>query len=317
MNADFPRRSRRWLLQTFVVALSLLTIAASGEDCDGARPRPILESLRYFHHAIVDLEEAVCGLYDRTDAAIPSFCESASPPCELEPDAGDCRAVIPRWAFDAEAGECVLFNWGGCGGNANNFVSRAACQGECRPCDIECLPHQRCLRSEQCDDFDGCESYCADTCRGVECGDGQRCQLTQVQCIRSPCPPVAMCVDVPDPCLDSSCRCIELPSDELGECTATLCETDVGYDLAITRDEPFARASLFWVLRVGDRSFHRSRFGEAGDPHTLVYPLSDRSIARLEDGDAISIGYGSRARRTDRLSDGSRERTRCGFFEQP
>lgn len=43
------------------------------------------------------------------------------------------------------------------------------------------------------------EPYCADSCAAGTCGDGQACILEQVQCIRAPCPPFAVCADTPTP----------------------------------------------------------------------------------------------------------------------
>jgi len=51
--------------------------------------------------------------------------------CELEKDAGVCRAMIPRWFYDASSGSCRLFIFGGCGGNGNNFVTQFHCEKLC------------------------------------------------------------------------------------------------------------------------------------------------------------------------------------------
>ena len=52
--------------------------------------------------------------------------------CRLPADVGPCAAVIPRWFFNDQSGECELFNWGGCGGNSNNFETRFDCENRCR-----------------------------------------------------------------------------------------------------------------------------------------------------------------------------------------
>lgn len=36
--------------------------------------------------------------------------------CNLKPDSGPCRAMIPRYYYDAEEGKCKEFTWGGCEG---------------------------------------------------------------------------------------------------------------------------------------------------------------------------------------------------------
>ena len=51
--------------------------------------------------------------------------------CFLATDAGPCRALIPRYAFDSSLGLCLPFIYGGCEGNANNFETPEACDAEC------------------------------------------------------------------------------------------------------------------------------------------------------------------------------------------
>ncbi len=59
--------------------------------------------------------------------------------CSLPPDPGPCDGVCPRWFFNAETGECEMFIWGCCKGNANNFESLEECEAACGdacPADI-------------------------------------------------------------------------------------------------------------------------------------------------------------------------------------
>ena len=61
-------------------------------------------------------------------------CERACPPlpvCDQPKEVGPCDAAIPRWWYDSSRGTCVAFLYGGCGGNENNFESRAACEAAC------------------------------------------------------------------------------------------------------------------------------------------------------------------------------------------
>lgn len=51
--------------------------------------------------------------------------------CALPKDAGSCFAVMPRWYFDAKAGKCFQFAYGGCMGNANNFHTHEDCKNTC------------------------------------------------------------------------------------------------------------------------------------------------------------------------------------------
>ena len=54
--------------------------------------------------------------------------------CSLPAGPGPCRAAIPRFAWEAAAGACREFLWGGCGAEwpgANNFMSLAQCSLAC------------------------------------------------------------------------------------------------------------------------------------------------------------------------------------------
>ncbi|XP_078029723.1 kunitz-type protease inhibitor 1-like [Epinephelus lanceolatus] len=45
---------------------------------------------------------------------------------------GPCRAAFPRWHYDADAGKCEKFVFGGCKANDNNFLSEEDCLSACR-----------------------------------------------------------------------------------------------------------------------------------------------------------------------------------------
>ena len=52
-------------------------------------------------------------------------------PCEVEPSAGPCRALLPRYYFDRQEGTCKKFLYGGCSGNTNNFMTEVECMDRC------------------------------------------------------------------------------------------------------------------------------------------------------------------------------------------
>lgn len=57
-------------------------------------------------------------------------------PCSLPLDEGACTAYTLRWYHRAAAGGtegCHPFVYGGCGGNANRFGTREACERRCPP----------------------------------------------------------------------------------------------------------------------------------------------------------------------------------------
>lgn len=43
-------------------------------------------------------------------------CYEPTGDCALIPDPGPCEALIPKYYFDQESGECKEFFWGGCDG---------------------------------------------------------------------------------------------------------------------------------------------------------------------------------------------------------
>uniref|UniRef100_A0A224Y2K4 Pancreatic trypsin inhibitor n=1 Tax=Rhipicephalus zambeziensis TaxID=60191 RepID=A0A224Y2K4_9ACAR len=52
-------------------------------------------------------------------------------PCNLPPDTGLCKASIPKFYFNSTVRKCLIFTYGGCGGNENNFASEHECKQRC------------------------------------------------------------------------------------------------------------------------------------------------------------------------------------------
>lgn len=52
--------------------------------------------------------------------------------CNKPKDSGPCKAIHPRYYFDADEQNCKKFNYGGCVGNENNFKSEEECKEKCR-----------------------------------------------------------------------------------------------------------------------------------------------------------------------------------------
>jgi hypothetical protein len=50
--------------------------------------------------------------------------------CKLEPDAGICKAAIPKYYYDKSEKKCKQFTWGGCGGVVP-FDTREECEKQC------------------------------------------------------------------------------------------------------------------------------------------------------------------------------------------
>lgn len=51
--------------------------------------------------------------------------------CALKDEPGPCKAIKERFFFSVDTGRCELFEYGGCGGNANNFETLEACEETC------------------------------------------------------------------------------------------------------------------------------------------------------------------------------------------
>uniref|UniRef100_H9G3A0 BPTI/Kunitz inhibitor domain-containing protein n=1 Tax=Anolis carolinensis TaxID=28377 RepID=H9G3A0_ANOCA len=65
------------------------------------------------------------------NAAPLSWESSSSFICRLPEEIGYCRGSIPRFYFNIKSGQCENFIYGGCGGNANNFLTQDECLSKC------------------------------------------------------------------------------------------------------------------------------------------------------------------------------------------
>ncbi|XP_045168888.2 papilin-like [Mercenaria mercenaria] len=59
-------------------------------------------------------------------------CNQCNAFCDKPADAGPCEAIIPRYFYNTKTCQCERFNWGGCGGNSNNFQTSEGCLKACR-----------------------------------------------------------------------------------------------------------------------------------------------------------------------------------------
>ncbi|XP_071340138.1 tissue factor pathway inhibitor a isoform X2 [Trachinotus anak] len=66
--------------------------------------------------------------------------------CALKDEPGPCKAIKDRFFFNVDTGYCELFEYGGCGGNANNFETLESCEETCvvsedkNPCHLAEAP---------------------------------------------------------------------------------------------------------------------------------------------------------------------------------
>lgn len=60
-----------------------------------------------------------------------SFVPVRSHICQIPPDTGRCHARYIRWYYNNHAQECTHFQYGGCEGNQNNFMTKKECESTC------------------------------------------------------------------------------------------------------------------------------------------------------------------------------------------
>ncbi|XP_062616875.1 WAP four-disulfide core domain protein 8-like [Saccostrea cucullata] len=51
--------------------------------------------------------------------------------CDLPLERGSCRARLPRWYYNVKLGKCEMFEYSGCEGNNNNFLTLKDCVEQC------------------------------------------------------------------------------------------------------------------------------------------------------------------------------------------
>ncbi|NXV47661.1 TFPI1 inhibitor, partial [Uria aalge] len=51
--------------------------------------------------------------------------------CAMKADEGPCKAIHMRYYFNIQSQECEIFEYGGCHGNENNFLTLEECQKKC------------------------------------------------------------------------------------------------------------------------------------------------------------------------------------------
>ncbi|KAM4669329.1 tissue factor pathway inhibitor isoform 5-T6 [Amazona ochrocephala] len=79
-------------------------------------------------HATTDLDDREDD--DVLDAALPPL-KLGHSVCAMKADEGPCKAIHMRYYFNLQSRECEIFEYGGCHGNENNFLTLEECQKKC------------------------------------------------------------------------------------------------------------------------------------------------------------------------------------------
>lgn len=66
--------------------------------------------------------------------------------CLTPADRGLCKAHEKRFYYNSSVGKCLTFNYSGCGGNENNFVSEKSCLRACKKGITKKASGQRLIR---------------------------------------------------------------------------------------------------------------------------------------------------------------------------
>uniref|UniRef100_G1LJS8 WAP four-disulfide core domain 8 n=1 Tax=Ailuropoda melanoleuca TaxID=9646 RepID=G1LJS8_AILME len=115
-------------------------------------------------------------------------------PCMLPSDKGQCNINLLRWYFDFQRQSCQRFKYGGCHGNANNFISVVDCQmacsstvkkGQCplfpfkdrMECPTSCKSDFDCPETDKC-----CESMCGFVCAKAWTVKSGFCPSKPIEC---------------------------------------------------------------------------------------------------------------------------------------
>ena len=66
-----------------------------------------------------------------TPKSLTNECPVYKSICEMPKNEGTCFGYFLRYAFNPDSQKCEQFSYGGCDGNANNFMSLIECERRC------------------------------------------------------------------------------------------------------------------------------------------------------------------------------------------
>uniref|UniRef100_A0A1I7W4I1 Papilin n=1 Tax=Loa loa TaxID=7209 RepID=A0A1I7W4I1_LOALO len=93
--------------------------------------------------------------------------------CLSAVDSGPCNTAIKRWYYDKRERQCIQFEYSGCGGNGNNYPTKALCEKQCKSTSNEpkCKDGLEPLKNEN-----GHLVNCSESA----CPDGYLCSVAQL-----------------------------------------------------------------------------------------------------------------------------------------
>lgn len=198
-----------------------LCIQECGTVCQlPANPGPCLAAIpRWYYNAsagdCLQFTWGGCGGNENNYTTYDACILSCGTSCQYPADSGPCLAAFPRWYYNSSSGHCETFTYGGCGGNANNYLSRTLCMESCG--DVCYLPPDSgpCLGLFPRWYYDRNSQSCKRFNYGG-CGGNGNNHLTLEACMSS-CAPTCKQPSVQGPCLaalsrwyydDSEGRCL-------------------------------------------------------------------------------------------------------------
>lgn len=102
----------------------------------------VVQSLSFRTHRQSHLGVTLCSMQQTNSVILPLLCPAgaALPPlklvhsfCAMKADDGPCKAIHIRYFFNIKSRKCEEFEYGGCHGNENNFLTLEECQEKCVP----------------------------------------------------------------------------------------------------------------------------------------------------------------------------------------
>jgi len=110
------------VFSTLIIACTLSTLALSGDN--GMRKgSDLIKKL--------DKSPPSADIYGETKDGAANEVDPCTLPYPMTGVDMGCLGLHTRFYYDVSSGQCMLFQWGGCYGNANNFKSLADCKAKC------------------------------------------------------------------------------------------------------------------------------------------------------------------------------------------